>query len=138
MCTRKFQLLYLGLIQLMILLLLSGCGEYMDTTQPPQGAIEHLVISRSLNTDYIRQVKLADYLNITLRDADIANEITQRWCIALTYSYKDDSGEWHDGEVSWVLAEKGKSWLDDDLMTENNKSFPFNENALTGSCDWAR
>jgi len=28
--------------------------------------------------------------------------------------------------------------LDDDLMTENKNSSPFNENALTGSCDWVR
>ena len=131
MSTRKFQLLYLGHLQLIILLLLSGCSQYMDTTQPPQGAIEHLVISQSLNTDYIRQVKLADYLNLQLSDADIANNIIQRWCIALTYIYKDDYGEWHDEEVSRVLVEKHKSWLGDDLMTIKKSDLLFNENALT-------
>jgi hypothetical protein len=138
MYTRKFQLLFLGIMQAIILLLLSGCGGYIDTTQPPQNAIEHLVISQSLNSDDIKQVKIADYLNLPLRDADIANKITQRWCIALTYIYKDISGEWHDGQVSWVLAEKDKSWLDDDLMAENKNFLPYNENALAGTCDWVR
>jgi hypothetical protein len=138
MCRRKSQLLFVGLSQMILLSLLSACGGYIDTTQPPQSAIEHLVISQSLNTDDIRQVKLADYLMLPLSDADIANNITQRWCIALTYIYKNDSGEWQDGEISWVLAEKGKSWENDELMTENIKSFRFNENALTGTCDWVR
>jgi hypothetical protein len=138
MSPRKFQSLFLGLMQVIILLALSGCVGYIDTTQPPQSAVEHLVISRSLNSDDVQHVKIADYLNLPIRDADIANKITQRWCIALTYRYKDDSGEWNDGQVSWVLAEKGSSWLDDDLMTENKNTSPFNENALTGSCDWVR
>jgi hypothetical protein len=123
---------------MILLLLLSACGGYIDTTQPPQSAIEHLLISQSLNTENIRKVQIADYFMLQLSDADIANNISQRWCIVLTYIYKDDSGEWQDGKVSWVLAEKGKSWENDHLMLENIMSFRYNENALTGSCDWVR
>ena len=135
---RIFQLLILRLMQLIFLLLLTGCGGYIDTTQPPNSAIEYMVISRSLNSDDIQQIKVADYLSLPLRDVDITNKITQRWCIALTYINKDDSGSWQDGEISWVLAEKGGSWLDDDLMSENKNGLQYNENALNGTCNWLR
>ena len=97
-----------------------------------------MVINRSLNSEDIQQVKVADYLSLPLRDVDITNKITQRWCIALTYINKDDSGRWQDGEISWVLAEKGGSWLDDGLMSENKNGLPYNEHALHGTCNWLR
>jgi hypothetical protein len=69
-------------MQLMYLLLLSGCGGYIDTTAPLHSAIEYLVINQSRNSDDVQQVRVADYLNLPRRDADIANKITQSCCIA--------------------------------------------------------
>lgn len=120
------------------LLILVGCADSVKGS-PPQSAIDYILNIHNKKASELRDLKLVDSENLPLSDADRANGITEKWCVALSYISQVDNGKWNDISLVWVVDNIDGSWQEDDIMMVNLDPFGYrNVNWLSGNCDWLR